>query len=117
MVALCNFGSKCWELLQRVVVFLSKSLKKLLYKLSGTSELLSKMSGAFDAVMMLSPNSKNGSTWINKVYLGLRIAAGLVLVVAVALKTKLRQDIEKEHHEIVKEFEDIQLEEKEIMEK
>jgi hypothetical protein len=39
MVALCNFGSKSWELLKKIVGFLMKTSEKLYMKLSGTSVL------------------------------------------------------------------------------
>jgi hypothetical protein len=116
MVALCNFGSKSWELLKKIVVFLARSSKKMFCKLSGTSHLVSKMAAAFDAALMLSPNSKNGSSALNKIYLGLRVLAGLILLVSINLKTKLQRDIENEHEEILKEYEDIKLEEQQANE-
>lgn len=44
MVALCNFASRSWELLKKIVQFLAKTSLKLYKKLSGTSILADKMS-------------------------------------------------------------------------
>lgn len=77
MVALCNFASRSWELLKKLVLFLTKTSKKLFYKLSGAQVLTEKMAMAFDKAMLLSPNSKNGHTILNKFLTGLRIAAAI----------------------------------------
>lgn len=77
MVALCNFASRSWELLKKLVLFLTKTSKKLFYKLSGAQVLTDKMASAFEKAMLLSPNSKNGHTILNKFLTGLRLAAAI----------------------------------------
>ncbi len=59
------------------MLFLTKTSKKLFYKLSGAQVLTEKMASAFEKAMLLSPNSKNGHTILNQFLTGLRIAAAI----------------------------------------
>lgn len=67
------------------------------------------MSQAFEKGMMISPNSKNGNTTINKVFVALRIFAVIILLMGIKLKTNIKKEVEKEHEEIINEYEDIKL--------
>lgn len=44
--------------------------------------------------MMISPNSKNAYSHVNKILFGLRIAAVIVLAVAIKLKKNITKDFE-----------------------
>jgi hypothetical protein len=48
------------------------------------------MSKIFEKAMMISPNSKNGNTLINKIYFTLRIFSILILLITIKLKTNLK---------------------------
>lgn len=101
MVALCNFGSKSWELLKKIVGFLMKTSEKLYMKLSGTSVLAQKMGEVFEKAMMISPNSKNGNSTLNKVLTALRVGAAIVLLLTIKLKLNLKQEVESEHDKLL----------------
>jgi hypothetical protein len=47
MVALCNFTSRSWELLKKIVQFLLQTSKKVYAKLTGSHFLTDKMSEVF----------------------------------------------------------------------
>lgn len=47
MVALCNFTSQSWQLLKKIMMFLTKTSRKLVNKLAGSHFLADKMSIAF----------------------------------------------------------------------
>jgi hypothetical protein len=70
--------------------FLVNASKNIFYKLSGTTVLAQKMSVVFDKAMMISPNSKNGNTILNKIFVGLRLMAVMILLVTIKLKTNLK---------------------------
>lgn len=112
MVALCNFTSRSWELLKKIVQFLVQTSKKLYMKLAGSHILTEKMSEVFEKAMLISPNSKNGNTLLNKVLMAMRITAAIstivgnvVLMVGIKLKSNLNKEVETEHEEILKKYE------------
>ena len=112
MVALCNFTSRSWELLKKIVQFLVQTSKKLYMKLAGSHILTEKMSEVFEKAMLISPNSKNGNTLLNKVLMAMRITAAIstivdnvVLMVGIKLKSNLSKEVETEHEEILKKYE------------
>ena len=62
--------------------------------------------------MLISPNSKNGNTLLNKVLMAMRITAAIstivdnvVLMVGIKLKSNLNKEVETEHEEILKKYE------------
>lgn len=99
-VALGNFGSKSFKLLKKIIAFLSQTSHKFFDKISGSSGIADKMNLIFDKTMMISPNTKNGNTVVNKVLFVFRLLAAMVVIVGVVLKSKLKDEIEKEHEEI-----------------
>lgn len=89
-VALGNFGSKSLKLMKKIFAFLAQTSQKFLERLSGTSAVTEKMSAIFQKAMLLSPNSKNGNTPLNKGLMILRILAAFVVAIGVLLKSKLQ---------------------------
>lgn len=90
IVAIGNFGSKSLKLVKKIIVFLSQTSHKFLEKVSGTHALTDRMSLIYNKAMMISPNSKNGNTFLNKALLVLRLFAALVIIIGVVLKGKLK---------------------------
>lgn len=114
IVALGNFGSKSLKLVKKIIAFLSQTSHKLLEKISKTGALTDKMSSIYDKAMMISPNSKNGNTPINKLLMAMRLLAGLVIIIGVVLKGKLKDEIKKENEEMLEKFNEVKLEEEKL---
>jgi hypothetical protein len=48
------------------------------------------MGEVFEKAMMISPNSKNGNSTLNKVLTALRVGAAIVLLLTIKLKLNLK---------------------------
>lgn len=90
IVAIGNFGSKCLKLVGKIINFISRSSQKFHQKVFGTSTLTDKMSLMFGKAMMISSNSKNGNSFLNKALVVLRLFSVLLIITGVILKGNLK---------------------------
>ena len=105
-IAFANFSKRAYQLLKKIIVFLLTTTKKFGLLVYNKFPLSKEVAALGQKMLLHSKDSQNGSTTVNLLMFGLRVASVLctsLLIIGLCIYLSLKKNVERD---IKAEYED-----------